>query len=148
MNVDYVNHFIQGTKQVLKNVCGVDVKMGKVAIISKPFEDKINISIGIIGDAQGIVNYAISNEAALFLASKMMLTEIKQLDEISKSAICELSNMISGNVATLFSAAGSVIDIKPPKFKEDYSEFEVEKLVCIPLELEAGKIFEVNVHIE
>ncbi len=148
MNVEVINPFIQGTMQVLATVCNVESKMGKVSIKHKPFEDKMNITIGIIGDIKGRVNYSFGLDVALFLASKMMFMEVTTLDYITKSAISELSNMISGGIATVFSNNGKVIDITPPKMSENYNECDIEKFISIPLEIEAGKIFEVNVWVE
>ena len=148
MNVEVINPFIQGTKQVLSTVCNLDSKMGKVSIKNKPFEDKLNITIGIIGDVKGKVNYAFDLSVALFIASKMMFKEITFLDDISKSAICELTNMISGNIATIFSNSGKVVDITPPKLEESYANCDMAKFISIPLEIGVGKIFEINVWIE
>ncbi len=148
MNVEVINPFIQGTKQVLSTVCNLDSKMGKVSIKNKPFEDKLNVTIGIIGDVKGKVNYAFDLSVALFIASKMMFKEITFLDDISKSAICELTNMISGNIATIFSNSGKVVDITPPKLEESYANCDMAKFISIPLEIGVGKIFEINVWIE
>ena len=148
MNVEVINPFIQGTKQVLSTVCNLDSKMGKVSIKNKPFEDKLNITIGIIGDVKGKVNYALDLSVALLIASKMMFKEVTFLDDISKSAICELTNMISGNIATIFSNSGKVVDITPPKLEESYDNCDMAKFISIPLEIGLGKIFEINVWIE
>ena len=148
MNVEVINPFIQGTKQVLSTVCNLDSKMGKVSIKNKPFEDKLNVTIGIIGDVKGKVNYAFDLSVALFIASKMMFKEITFLDDISKSAICELTNMISGNIATIFSNSGKVVDITPPKLEESYANCDMAKFISILLEIGVGKIFEINVWIE
>ena len=148
MNVEVINPFIQGTKQVLSMVCSVDSKMGKVAIKTKPFEDKLNVTIGIVGDIKGKVNYAFNLDVALFIASKMMFTEVTVLDDISKSAICELSNMISGSIATIFSNNGKIIDITTPKLEQNYDHCDVEKFISVPLEIAEGKIFEIDIWIE
>lgn len=148
MNVEVINPFIQGTKQILASVCNVDSKMGKVSIKNKPFEDKLNITIGIFGDIKGKVNYSFDLSVALFIASKMMFMEVTALDDISKSAICELSNMISGSIATVFSNSGKFVDITPPTLQENFNNCDVEKFISIPLEIEPGKIFELNVWIE
>lgn len=148
MNVEIINPFIQGAKQILSNVCGIYSKMGQVSIKNKPFGEKINITIGIIGDLKGYVNYSFNSDVALILASKMMSKEINILDNISKSAICELSNIISGNIATLIFNTGRNIDITTPKLSEDYNNVLFEKFISIPLEFEDGKVFEVNVWIE
>nr|WP_317356886.1 chemotaxis protein CheX [uncultured Tyzzerella sp.] len=148
MNVEVINPFIQGTKQVLTSVCNVESKMGKVCVKNKPFEDKLNITIGIFGDIKGKVNYSFDLNVALFIASKMMFMEVTALDDISKSAICELSNMISGAIATVFSNSGKFVDITTPVLDDNFSKCDVEKFISIPLELEPGKIFEINVWIE
>lgn len=148
MNVETINPFIQGTKQVLHTVCNVESQMGKVSVKAKPFEDKLNITIGIIGEIVGKVNYSFTEDVALFIASKMMFMEITALDDISKSAICELANMISGGIATVFSNNGKVIDITPPKFEENFANCELEKFISIPLEIVPGKIFEIGIWIE
>lgn len=148
MNVEVINPFIQGTKQVLRSVCSVDAKMGKVYIKNKPFEDKFNITIGILGDIKGKVNYSFDLSVALFIASKMMFMVVDKLDDISKSAICELSNMISGSIATVFSNSGKNVDITPPDLQENFNNCSLEKFITIPLELEPGKVFELNVWVE
>ena len=148
MNVELINPFIQGTQQTLSMVCNVQSKMGKVSIKNKPFDNKINITIGILGDIKGKVNYAFDLNVALFIASKMMFMEVTNLDDISKSAICELTNMISGSIATVFSNSGKFVDITTPILEENYSNCDVEKFISIPLEIEPGKIFEINVWIE
>ena len=148
MNVEVINPFIQGTKQVLTSVCNVESKMGKVSVKNQPFEDNRNITIGIFGDIKGKVNYSFDLNVALFIASKMMFMEVTALDDISKSAICELSNMISGAIATVFSNSGKFVDITIPVLDDNFSKCDVEKFISIPLELGPGKIFEINVWIE
>ena len=44
----------------------------------------------------------------------MMGMQVVELDEMAKSAICELSNMILGNSATAFSENKIIVDITPP----------------------------------
>ena len=148
MNVELINPFIQGTNQVLNIVCNVDSKIGKLVMKTKPFEPKMNITIGIIGDIKGKVNFSFDLSVALFIASKMMFTQVNELDEISKSALCELCNMISGSVATIFSNNGKFIDITTPKLENDYSHCDIDRFICIPLELEPNKIFEIDLWIE
>ena len=54
-------------------------------------------------------------ENAKIIASKMMFgMPIAELDEMACSALNELSNMIMGNTATVFSTQGKLIDITPP----------------------------------
>ena len=49
------------------------------------------------------------------IASKMMMgMPVDTLDDMASSALCELSNMIMGSTATLFSTEKIAMDITPP----------------------------------
>jgi len=74
----------------------------------------------------------------------MMGMEVKSLDEMAKSAIAELGNMIMGNVSTEFYNTGVKIDITPPTvLVGNDMAFSTKgiKTICVPLILEnVGKI--------
>jgi CheY-specific phosphatase CheX len=61
--------------------------------------------------------------------------------------------MISGNVATLFSGKGIIVDIKPPVFRRSAvnTDFPLSaktpKIVCVPLKFAEGHVFAVDVMI-
>ncbi len=63
---------------------------------------------------RGQVMIVFENSVACDIASKMCMMPITQLDDLSKSALSELGNMIMGNTATIFSTKGIGIDITPP----------------------------------
>lgn len=147
MNVEVVTPCIEGTKQVLA-MFSVNAKMGKAVLKEKPFDDKFNVTIGIIGDYTGSVIYGFGDDVALFLAGKMMGSPISNLDEISLSAIKELCNMVSGTIATLFSKNEEIIDIRPPKFSHDYASCDLPKFISIPFNLGDGMEMELNLWLE
>ena len=91
--------------------------------------------IGVTGEMQGQVMLAFKKPVALMIASKMMYMEVKELDEISTSAICELGNMIMGNASTVFSSNGVGIDITPPTLSHGEVSFTntYTKNLCVPL---------------
>jgi len=73
---------------------------------------------------------------------------ITELDEIAKSAIAELCNMILGYTATLFSREKIVVDITPPTIMSgDNIQFSIPNtvVVCIPLLFEDESKIELNV---
>lgn len=146
MKAEFVNPFIQSSESILNKVCGESTSLGKVYIKNKPFSPSINISIDIIGQLKGLVYYSMDNTTACNLASKMMMgIPITSLDDMSKSALCELSNMISGSVATAFSQMNILIDIRPPIFKEDFSSAAEDKLLCVPIVLSNNNLFEIGI---
>ena len=147
MNAEFINPFIQGSQRVLDSICGGRPGLGKVFIKKPPFAPQhVAVAISIIGAVKGTAIYTMDTSAGLFLVSRMMGgMSIETLDFMSQSALCELANMISGNVATAFSEKGILIDITPPEFCGNSYPSLVGQAVCIPLLLQDGNVFEVDV---
>lgn len=73
------------------------------------------IRIGMTGHLQGDVLFGLEDALALRIVSAMMGGyPVQEMNELGKSAISELGNMISGNASTLLSNQGILIDITPP----------------------------------
>ncbi len=152
INVEYINPFIGASTTVLKQMANIDTKIGKPYVRQSPYTGgDVVILIGITGEIKGQVIFSFKQAEALKIASNMMggmvLTE---LDEISKSAISEMTNMILGNAATLLSNKGIVIDITPPSLLMGQAlQISTQKMktVCIPLDLSVGGVIEIDVAI-
>lgn len=146
MKSEVINPFIKGSQDVLSMVCNENASMGKAYIKNSLYSDEVSVSIDINGDLNGSVIYTMDENAACDIASKMMMgMAIESLDDMSKSALCELSNMISGTVATIFSSLGKMIDIKTPEFNDNNNNISYNQLLCVPLNLSSGNKFEINV---
>ena len=112
INVDYINPFLMAATGIIKDICQIDMKIGKPYVKETAFaDDSVIIMIGITGEMRGQVMIVLSYTKALEIASKMMMG---MPVEMSISAISELGNMIMGNAATIFSTKGILIDITPP----------------------------------
>lgn len=117
MSVEFVKFFIQATETVLKTLIGEVPARGKVEIqaLDAIQPHGVNVLIGITGQIKGQVIYGMNDAAAKSLCSRMMGgMEVKELDELSQSALSELANMISGNAATYLEQAGVTSDITAP----------------------------------
>jgi chemotaxis protein CheX len=155
MNVAYVNPFVQGAQSVLTSLCAETPALGQVHLKSAPYTTStVSIAVAIFGDFTGEVVFNMEEPAGCFIASKMMMgMPVPALDAMSESALSELANMISGNVATLFSGKGILVDIKPPAFRRNATAADfpmsekTPKVVCVPLKFSDGHIFEVDVMI-
>lgn len=138
MNVEYINPFIEASQTVLKQTANIDAKLGKVTVKASPFiSDSVVIIVGLTGKIRGQAVFSMTKEVALDVASAMMggMT-VNELDEISKSAISELTNMILGNAATLLYSKGIGIEITPPSFLTgDNLQISTTnmKTICVPL---------------
>ncbi|MCL2708115.1 MAG: chemotaxis protein CheX [Defluviitaleaceae bacterium] len=153
MNAAHINPFIQGAQNVFKKLCNESPALGQVFTKSAPYSPSpVAASLSIIGELRGEAIYNMEVADACYIASLMMMgAAVTELDEMSKSAVSELTNMISGNVATLFFGKGIKIDITPPRFiinatPADFTEIaEGEKIVCVPLRFANGRVFEIDI---
>ena len=147
MNAELINPYIQGAQRVLAQICGERPNLGKVFLKKPPYQaQNIAISVSTIGAIEGTAVYTMDNATGLYLAAKMMAgMPVTTLDEIAKSALCELTNMISGNVSTVFAEKGVLTDITTPSFFGESYPLIGGSAVCIPLALGSGLVFEVDV---
>jgi chemotaxis protein CheX len=153
MNVAYVNPFVQGAQNVITTMCQETPSLGQVYVKSAPYTTSaVTVAVSIHGDFVGEVVYNMEEATGCYIASKMMMgMPVPALDFMSQSALSELANMISGNVATLFSGKGIIVDITPPTFRigatgADFPlSAKTPKVVCVPMKLGEGHVFSVDV---
>lgn len=151
INVDHINPFLMASTKILKEMCSIDAKIGKPFVKNPVFlDDTMVILVGFTGEMRGQVLIAIEHKIACDIASKMMMMPVDDMNEISRSAISELGNMIMGNTATIFSTKGIAIDITPPTLGKGTMSFtsSFAQNICIPLEYEDGKKIEINIAIK
>lgn len=116
IDVKLINPFLQSSISIMESVTSVKLTVGKPEKTDFVFnEPTYAIQVGIVGEMKGQAILAMQDENAKDIASKMMYgMPVAELDEMSSSALNELSNMILGNTATIFSTLGILIDITPP----------------------------------
>jgi len=145
MKVEYINPFIKASKEVFKMTMNLELEVGRPYVKKTPFALKdVVLVVGITGEVKGQVIINFEMDIAKKIASKMMMgMEVNELDEMSKSAISELGNMIMGNTATLIANQGISIDITPPTLmigKEISLSFSDSQTIGLPLHSEIGDI--------
>ena len=153
MNIEYINPFIEASQTVLQQVAGIEAKLGKVFLRSSPYKgEAIVIMVGITGKMRGQTIFTMSKQTAFKIASAMMGgMPVEELNEISKSALSELTNMILGNAATLLYNKGIGIEITPPSLLlgENLSISQSKmQTICIPLYLTDTEILEIDLSVE
>lgn len=153
MKVEYINPFIEASQSVLKLIANIDLKLGKLYLKGSPYEsDSIAIIIGLTGKIRGQVIFNMSKPVAFKIASLMMMgMPVTELDEISKSALSELTNMIAGNTATILYNRGVGVEITPPTMLTGQSmtiSSNKMKTICIPLEIDENHKLEIDVCVE
>lgn len=139
LNAEHINPFLMAAKKVLQDMCFVDASMHKPSLKEAKFDpDTWVIMIGVTGEMRGQVIMAMSEKSACGIASKMCMTDVKEIDEFAASALSELGNMVMGNAATVFSSNGIGIDITPPTLSHGHVSFTntYAKNLCVPLSFE------------
>lgn len=154
MNASYINAFVQGAQRVFSTICQETPSLGKIFLKTNPYAvSEITVSVDIFGAFEGEVVYNMEESAGCFIVSRMMMgVPVPSLrEEMAKSAVSELANIISGNVATIFAGKEIVVDIRPPvlRFNATSDDFPIaektQKIVCVPLKFADGHVFEVDV---
>ncbi len=153
MNIEYINPFIEASQTVLKQVANVDARLGKVFLKSAPYRgESILIIVGITGKIRGQAVFTMTKSVAFKIASAMMFgMPVEELNEISKSALSELTNMILGNTATILYNKGIGIEITPPSLLlGENLQISPSKMktICIPLYLSDEEILEIDISVE
>ena len=93
---------------------GVQMKKTKVSTLSG---EVVQVQIEFIGDVKGYVIIETTPNFACKLANIMLsgMTTVTDIDDMCKSVLQELTNMISGGISTCLDAKlGFKTDIKPP----------------------------------
>jgi chemotaxis protein CheX len=154
MRVEYINPFVEATYNVLKEVLQRDVKRGDLYLKESTMQIMgVAALVGLAGDVEGRVLFDMTRETALKVATAMNFGDpaFTKLDDMARSTLTELANMITAQAVTKLFELGFKFDLTPPAlFVGDNMEIantlKVEALI-VPMELgEFGKI-EVNVAI-
>ncbi|WP_051569290.1 chemotaxis protein CheX [Alkaliphilus transvaalensis] len=145
MKEQLVKPFLKALQDILNQITGMSMEIIDTNNnADKCFTKDVAIMIGITGQLEGQTIINLDETLAKVIASNMMggMT-VTELDEISKSAVAELGNMVLGNAAIQLSNEGCIIDITPPTLvtKEvNYQVIENQPIVSTVLQNNFGEI--------
>jgi len=148
MDVRIFSSFVLSAISILEQVAQVKGQLTQPSVSDRisPSYD-VSVRVSIVGDVEGTVVYSMDQDVAKKIASTMLMGAlIKELDDISLSAITELANMITGNASTKLASKGLSVDITPPTLlSENHTDipFGNTQTVIIPIKTDTG-IFEIN----
>lgn len=144
LSVQYINPFLVSAEQILRQVCNIETKIGKLEKDNVVIEgEPMFIMLGITGAITGQVCIVLDIPIAKDIASRMMMgMPVNEIDEMAKSALSELGNMVMGNAATLLSNTQVIIDITPPTLGTGNVRLASPGMTSIkvPLLYESGEI--------
>lgn len=120
MDVRYANPFIDSFATIMPQLGYNNIKSDDISEKNQELINSgVNIIVGIVGEIKGNVVYSIDLVNAKNIASTMMMgMPVDELDEMSKSALSELANMLTAGAATAFYDMGIKVDISTPTLLE------------------------------
>lgn len=151
MDVSYVNQFL---KALIKVLDSFGISNSTIGNLEKKERTQVTLDvtavIGLVGDIRGNVAYSLSKETAEKIVEKMMPgVPFNEFDRMARSAIGELSNMITGMASISLSEMGVNIDISPPSIiigEEIYFIISPIQSLAVSVKTKVGRI-EVNIEI-
>jgi len=155
MRVEYVNPFVESALSVLSDTLSTKVEKGKLYLKSSSIEIMGVASIvGLAGDVEGRIILDMTEQTAIAVASRMLesmgMDPITTFDDLAKSSLSELANIITGQAVTRLSELGYVFDLTPPALFSGTSmvvtDDNMEALI-VPIIIENIGEIEINVGI-
>lgn len=115
MNTKILNPFIDASVNVLKTELNAhieqqDLVQEKGMLVS----DDVTVIIGVTGGVEGQVFIGMNQKTAKGIISMMMGEELEEFDEIAKSGIAEIGNVILGHAASSLESNGYMCNISSP----------------------------------
>lgn len=148
MKAEYLNPFISAAVDVLEQfVPDIEIERGEPDVIEEPTPTLGTATlIGISGELEGRVLYIMNREAAVGIAEQMNGEDFPGLNEMVRSTIQELCNIISGNAAQELqkNAEDKDIELSPPSMvigpDTEVSDSITSNLIQVPLQTNYGEI--------
>ncbi|WP_313568115.1 chemotaxis protein CheX [Acetoanaerobium noterae] len=152
MDVRLINPFIGAVTGIMPQIGFSSITRKGISLKEKKFmASGVVLTLGIVGDKKGNVVYSIDMDGAKKIASTMMMgMPVEELDDMSKSALSELSNMLTANASINFSNDGINVDISVPTMmygEEIEINLQKDNIVCIDFDVD-GIVLSVNVALD
>lgn len=143
--MEYIDSFVEAGSQILTSMAQLECNMREPYFIDNELNaENVVIMVGVTGELKGHAMLSMNEGLAKGIASKMMMgMPVETLDDMAKSALSELTNMVMGTTATKLEGKGLSIDITPPSLmtgKRLSVSNAAIKTVCIPIETDLGDI--------
>lgn len=144
MKVEYLNPFITGIYEILKQFGIGEIRRGKINLCKGGIKTNSNaVIIGLTNDINGRVIYDMDMKTSFNIAELIIGEKRESFDEMVKSAIGEFANMVTGRAISILAEKGYKFKISPPTLftgnKMEISDINIPALV-VPIECALGTI--------
>jgi chemotaxis protein CheX len=149
MRIEYINPFVEAAFDILNEILATTVKRGQLYLKKLGEGMKgVAVVIGVTGSLQGRIVFDMTEETALKIASKLNGEEFKTFNDMARSTIGEIANMITGRSVTKLEKEKMSFNFTPPTIitgeNLNIFEFAGMEALIIPLDTNIG-IVEINI---
>jgi chemotaxis protein CheX len=144
MRTEFINPFLQAATEVLGSELGSVPQRGSIGLQRSAYTSaEVTAVVAVTGGVAGMVMFAMAEQTARAIVSKMLGQDFPTFDALAQSGIAEIGNVITGRAAVLLCEAGFPSDLAPPMLvvgrNTMISTLDVQRLV-IPMQTEFGNI--------
>jgi chemotaxis protein CheX len=144
MRAEFINPFLQAATEVLESELGTTPSRGSIGLQRSAYtSDEVTAVVAVTGEIAGVVMFAMTEETARAIVSKIMGQDFPTFDSLAQSGIAEIGNVITGRAAVLLAEAGFPSELAPPMLlvgrNTMISTLDVQRLV-IPMETDLGNV--------
>ncbi len=146
IDAKFLNPFFSSAYDVIQEMSGQSVERGKLALQNSQTCRSLGFAviIGVVGEVEGRVILDMSQITAIKFAEIMNMETIGEFNELVKSSMGEIGNMISGRAVSKLQNEGYDFNITPPTLFEGQnmvmSNPSELPTIVVPLKAEFGSI--------
>ena len=138
IKVELINPFLAASETVFRQVTGHALTAGDPTLHEAHLtSNDVTVLLGVAGAVHGHIILSMDTPLALRVASAMMMgAPMQAFDELGKSAVCELGNMITGNAMTTLATMGFPCDTTPPSIvigRGATITMQIKTMISVPM---------------
>ena len=144
MKVQLLNCYVTAAAEILATETGAEVERQGISMEANGYTtEEVTAVVGITGSLSGSLLLSMGTSTALGLVSAMLGQPTEVFDDLAKSGIAELANVIAGHAAIALSEQSHETTISPPLLLvgagAQLSMFDMKRLV-VPLVTARGLV--------
>jgi chemotaxis protein CheX len=149
MRIEYINPFVEASFDILNEVLQTTVKRGQLYLKKLGESMKgVAVVIGVVGNIKGRIVFDMNEETALKIASKLNGEEFKTFNDMARSTIGEIANMITGRSVTKLEKERLAFNFTPPTIitGENLNIYEYADMEALIIPIDTGiGVVEINI---
>jgi chemotaxis protein CheX len=149
MRIEYINPFVEASFDILNEVLQTTVKRGQLYLKKLGESMKgVAVVIGVVGNIKGRIVFDMNEETALKIAGKLNGEEFKSFNDMARSTIGEIANMITGRSVTKLEKERLAFNFTPPTIitGENLNIYEYSDMEALIIPIDTGiGIVEINI---